>query len=50
MVGMCETCEMEGGQSGSCDRGGYGGWKAAAESVVYLEKGGGAADISHTER
>lgn len=31
-----------------CDRGGFGGWRAVAESVVYLEREGGA-DISNRE-
>ncbi len=48
MVGMREVCEMAGRQSGACDRGGFWGWRAAAEGVVYLEREGGA-DTSNRE-
>lgn len=43
-----QVCEMAGGQSGGCDRGGFWGSRTVAESVVYLEREGGA-DIRNGE-
>lgn len=45
---MHKVCEMEGRQSAACDRGGSWGSRAVVESVVYLEREGGA-DISNRE-
>lgn len=46
--GMHKLCVMAGRQSGACDRGGFWGSRAVAESVVYLKREGGA-DIRNRE-
>lgn len=48
MVEM-HVCEINGRQSETCERGGFWSWRAVVESVVYLEREGGA-DISKRER